>query len=362
MIARSPLRRIDLWVPEIHGPGGIQHHSRTLLRELQEVLPAARIRVFSKNQRGISLPLRTVRFSALLAARTIADRPDLAILTHLHFAPVAHALRRLVGLRYWVAAHGIEAWDIGSTLTQRALAEAEKILPVSSYTAQRLIQSQPTLERSRFFPLPNAVDETTFYPTAKPPHLLNRYGLAKNQKVLFTLARLSSHDRYKGHDLVLDGLGRLGASIPGLHYILAGHGDDTERIRRRIKKLRLQSQVTLTGFLPERELRDHYNLCDLFVMPSAREGFGVVFLEALACGKPVVAGGADGSRDLFLDGDLGAFADGDDPEVLAQTIKRLLDADENGEGASRTLHRRDHVIERFGRAAFQKRLRSLLPS
>ncbi|MBA7664368.1 GDP-mannose-dependent alpha-(1-6)-phosphatidylinositol monomannoside mannosyltransferase [subsurface metagenome] len=78
--------------------------------------------------------------------------------------------------------------------------------------------------------------------------------------------------------------------------------------------------VILTGYVPDNKLVDYYNLCDVFVMPSKKEGFGIVFLEALACGKPVIAGNKDGSVDAILNGNLGALVDPDNLEQITESI------------------------------------------
>jgi glycosyltransferase involved in cell wall biosynthesis len=370
-------RRVHLWVPELSIAGGIQNYSRMLLRGLAELLPGTEIRVLSKNDRGdLSCPsagvsqrttgdvksaFRTAHFCSLLLQQTVTQRPDLAILTHLHFAPLAHALKRLTGLRYWVSAHGIEAWGASSPRMKTALAAAERILPVSRHTAHRLLQV-PGLDPARLFVLPNTVDENRFFLAAKPRHLLRRYGLTKKQKVLFTLARLDSRERSKGYDLVLDALPHICKAIPDIHYVLAGRGQDTERIRRRVRQLGLENHVTLTGFLPERDLPEHYALADLFVMPSKSEGFGIVFLEALACGRRVLAGNQDGSREPLLEGELGLLVDPNNAGALAATIIRVLSEGDCPAPTIDPAHLRRRVIEHFGFAAFKARLQALLNS
>lgn len=80
----------------------------------------------------------------------------------------------------------------------------------------------------------------------------------------------------------------------------------------------------LTGFIPDHELEDHYNLCDVFAMPSKGEGFGIVFLEAMACGKPVLAGNKDGSVDAVLNGELGVLVDPDDVAQITEALRLVL--------------------------------------
>jgi glycosyltransferase involved in cell wall biosynthesis len=365
-------RRLHLWVPGWNGPGGIQAYSRNLGHACAELLPGTDIRVLVRNgsfdwddsRRPVTgrsvgaapASCRRVAYAALLAANTLRLRPDLVIITHLHFAPIAHWLQRWHRFRYWVVAHGIESWG-GLTGTQRrALQRAEKILPVSHHTAKRLRAAlgpaSPPMER-----LPNMVDETVFTPGPKPPHLLRRYGLSEDDRILLTVARLDPRQRYKGYDRVLDVFARVRRDVPRLRYILAGRGADSTRVRRRVQELGLQDAVNLTGFVPGRDLRDHYRLCDLFVMPSKAEGFGIVFLEALACGRRVVAGNADGSVEPLLHGKLGTLVDPHDPDALAETLTTLLRTTPNLDEIE---FLRRTTIDHFGAKAFRHRLRELL--
>ena len=266
---------VDLWVPELQGPGGIQHYSRMFLRGLQEILPDGRVRVFSRNESypaSIPRPLTAIGFSSNLMAQTLVRRPHLTILTHLNFAPLAHLLNKFARLRYWVAAHGLESWGYLTPPRELALLCAEKILPVSHHTEQRLMGAHQ-LEASRSSILPNCIDGEIFFPGPKPNHLLRRYGLRPEQKVLFTLARMEPNDRYKGYDLVLDAMAEVRSTIPGVHYILAGRGSDNERLRGRIRALGLKQQVTLTGFLPR--ARPPRSLQPLRSLRDAKHGRGL---------------------------------------------------------------------------------------
>jgi glycosyltransferase involved in cell wall biosynthesis len=366
-------RRVHLWIPEWNGPGGIQAYSRNLACACVTLLPESEIHVLARNGpfdwgndgRGLvtgrtagEVPkcCRRSAYAALLAATTLRQRPDLIIITHLHFAPIARWLQRWRRIRYWVVAHGIEAWGTLSEAQRQALHHAEKILPVSHHTATRLRATlgakSPPMER-----LPNMVDETAFTPGPKPSHLLRRYGLKEDDPILLTVARLDPRQRYKGYDRVLEIFARVRREIPGLRYVIAGRGADSERIRRRVRELNLQEVVILTGFVPERDLCDHYRLCDLFVMPSHAEGFGIVFLEALACGRRVLAGNTDGSAEPLLHGKLGTLVDPHDPDALTAALVAVLRAphdEAEGEFLRRT------TLDHFGAQAFRRRLRELL--
>jgi glycosyltransferase involved in cell wall biosynthesis len=139
-----------------------------------------------------------------------------------------------------------------------------------------------------------------------------------------TLGRLSSSERYKGVDEVLDVLPELARSCPDVCYLVAGDGDDRPRLEARARELGLQDRVVFAGFVDESEKADYFRLADVFAMPSSGEGFGFVFLEALACGIPVVASRVDGSREAVLDGELGEVVDPADRDSVRSAIVRAL--------------------------------------
>src|SRR5690606_22354428 len=133
-----------------------------------------------------------------------------------------------------------------------------------------------------------------------------------------------SSEQYKGYDRVIQSLAEIRRHVPDAHYLIVGRGDDSERVRTLAREHNLADHITLAGFVPDNELPDHYALCDLFIMPSKGEGFGIVFLEALASGKPVLGGNRDGSRDPLMDGELGALVDPDDCNAIASESVAIL--------------------------------------
>ena len=158
----------------------------------------------------------------------------------------------------------------------------------------------------------------------KPEHLLKRYWLTKENQVIFTLTRLASTEQYKGHDQVIKVMSKLKEKFPNVRYILAGQYDHSEeiRIQKLISEYKVDEEVIMTGFIKENELSDYFLLADLFVLPSKKEGFGIVFIEALACGLPVICGNVDGSVDAIRDGELGTAIN---PDGLAELEKALTD-------------------------------------
>lgn len=373
----SPLRpTIHLWVPGLFDfKGGIQVYSHFLLTALQSLLPQARIRVFSMHDRQVPemaktsgvhfhtmghVPprLRTAAFAAQTLQAGLWDQPDLVITTHINFCPVAQILKRWIGVPYWGIAHGFEAWEIAKPSVQQALHHADLILAVSQYTRDRLCQAQG-LGADRVGILPNTVDTERFQIQPKPQRLLDRYGLTADQPVVLTVNRLAAGEPFHSYDQILAALPAIRQAIPQVHYVIVGDGDDRPRLERELAQSGLADSVTVAGFIPDAELPDYYALCDVFAMPSKLEGFGIVYLEALACGKPVLAG-QDGARDALLGGALGTLVDPDDRGAIATHLIALLQGQYGNCQAVTPEARRQQVVDTFGQEAFQRTLASYL--
>ncbi|HYX18496.1 MAG TPA: glycosyltransferase family 4 protein, partial [Nostoc sp.] len=333
---------LHLWFPNLFEfKGGIQVYLQDVLQAIQEALPNLSVSILDKLDRNKpvdkfnsnnysftfsgSFPvfLKTLHFTFNLILKALIHRPKFILCGHINFAPIALLLHRVTGIPYGIIVYGIDAWEIKSIWKIKALYAAEKIISISSYTRDRLIKEQ-NLSPDKIELLPVTFDAERFKLSPKPNYLLERYDLKSNQPVILTVARLSSGNSYKGYDQIIQALPEIKRYIPDVHYILAGKGDDQPRIEQLIAQLNLQDSVTLTGFVPDSELCDHYNLCDVFAMPSRGEGFGIVYLEALACGKPVLAGNRDGAIDALCYGELGALVNPDDVEEIAQTLIEIL--------------------------------------
>lgn len=180
------------------------------------------------------------------------------------------------------------------------------------------------------------------------------------QPVILTVARLAPSERYKGYDQIIQALPQIRQIIPDVHYIIVGKGNDTARIEQLIKQLGLQDCVSLAGFIPDEQLCDYYNLCHLFAMPSKGEGFGIVYLEALACGKPVLGGNQDAAIDALCHGKLGALVNPDDVLEIAHTIIEILLGKYNNSLMYQPQSLRQAVIDTFGFEQFQKTLAGYL--
>ena len=339
------------------------------LEALLELYPNHQICVFAKNDR-LPLPalsprvrhhvfgrwssrLRTLIYAASGLVQALWERPAFILTTHPHFMKAL----RLLGRRTptLVSAHGIEIWGHLDGSLGAALSQATGLLPVSQFTSE-VLQKEGGIPASRIQVVPNTFREDLFRPGPKSVDLLKRYGLKPDQPVLLTVARLAASERYKGQDQILQALPRLLQELPDLRYLIGGRGDDEARLRQMAIDLGVAHAVIFTGFILEAELADHYRLADLYVMPSTGEGFGIVYLESLACGRPCLAGNLDASSEALDGGRLGFVIDPKDPQAIGNAILRFYRRDHNQPWLHEpeTLH--EQAVKLFGKAAFEKSL------
>jgi len=294
---------------------------------------------------------------------------------HINYLRIAVALQRICGGTIHLIIHGIDAWQpTKSPLIKMALRRLDGFLAVSNVTKERL-QRWSGLRFDMGVILPNCVDLEAFKPAPRCAALVERYDLA-NRKVLMTLGRLASVERYKGFDEVMELLPRLAQDFPGITYLVCGDGRDRPRLMEKARLLKCdvvdfsgereskpgardtapsRPRVIFTGRVAESEKADHYRLADAYVMPSSGEGFGIVYLEALACGVPVIGSKADGSREALREGRLGLLVDPRDAEEIYEAILRVLTG---SLGGAPKIKRED--LEFFSEECFAHRLHEII--
>ncbi len=305
------------------------------------------------------IKLQTLSFIWNILASFFRKRPNLVICGHLNFAPVAYLINKFLGIPYWILVYGVDAWDIDSPNKQLALRASEKIVSISEYTSDRLLLEQ-NLHPGKVSLLPVTFDVRHFKIKPKPAYLLDRHALEASQPIILTVARLADDEQYKGYDQVIRAIPLMQKKLPDVHYVLVGKGRDQARVEALIESLGLRDCVTLAGFVSDDEICDYYNLCDVFAMPSKGEGFGIVYLEALACGKPTVGGNQDGAIDALCNGELGVLVDPDNVEEIANVLTNIL----QGESTHPIIYQpeilRKKVDEIYGFEQFQANLLILL--
>jgi phosphatidylinositol alpha-1,6-mannosyltransferase len=318
-----------------------------------ETVPQGRVIVLAPRMPGdrafdAGRPYRVVRRRVPLSARPLAriaqigmllwhalwlvrrERVRMVHVGHLYLGPVALALRRLAGIPYVLYLHGGEMapymrWRVVRGVAGRVVAEADVVVMNSAYTRERFAAMGMTHPRVEV--APPGVDTGRFRPDRDGASVRRRYGL-DGSRVLLTVGRLVER---KGHDTVIRALGRVGRVAGPVRYLIAGTGPEESRLRRLAGDLGCADHVIFAGRVPDEDLPDFYAACDVFVMPSRElaerdgvEGFGIVFLEAGACGKPVVGGRSGGIGDAVLDGTTGVLVDPLDEDALVSALTRLL--------------------------------------
>ncbi len=331
---------------------GIVNYNKNLLKVLADA--GVKLSVIELRK---STVFYKIIFSLASFFNGIVLRPDVIFCAHINFSPLVYFLKKISGRKYVVFTHGTDAWNIKNNYQKLALREAKAVISVSRYTAGKIGKQIPRI-KNKIFLLPNAVDGTVFFPKNKSDGLVLKHGLL-GKKVILTISRLSLREGYKGYDKIIQALPAIIKEVPDVVYILAGSGDDIGRVRSMVKRLDLEDNVILPGFIPDEDMVDYYNLCDVFVMPSKGEGFGIVFLEALACGKPVIAGNRDGSRDALLDGELGILIDPDSVEEIKKAIVNVLKREIPDDLLNETLLRK-RVLNAYGFDKFREKLNNFI--
>jgi phosphatidylinositol alpha-1,6-mannosyltransferase len=358
-MARSGLRILALVTEAFGGRGGIAQYNRDFLSALRRcdgvgeviVLPRFGVKSVSTLPAGIrQLVESKLGYSLFSFWMAIRLQPiDVVFCGHLLMAPLAAGISRVLNVPLWLQVHGIEVfWRKLSVLERRSVESATIVTAVSRYTRRHLLR-RVGIDQARVKVLPNTVGPQ-YHPGPKPGYLLERHA-AGGKKVLMTVSRLSHLDRYKGHDRVIRTLPRLLLQQPDTIYLIVGDGDDRPRLQSLAVECGVVKNVQFAGLVPTKELPDYFRLADVFVMPSSGEGFGIVFLEALASGVRVIGGNQDGSADPLADGELGWAVDPDNGQELVSAIccAALSTAPANVDRASR-----------FNHQAFAEHLQSLV--
>lgn len=336
----------DAWGAE----GGIAQYNRDFLSALgmSDAVEHVDVMAYSAARDFPVEPARRVAMRAsdgraAFAARCLgaARGRDVVFCGHLHLAPLAAWVARRARAPLWLQVHGIEAWPRPSRIRRAASECAGLVTAVSRYTRERVC-GWARIDERRVRVLPNTVDTQVF--SADGDH-------GSGSPVILSVGRLAAGERYKGHDRVIALLPRLRAERPGVRYRIVGDGDDRARLVALAAASGVGDAVEFAGHLPRERLAQELRDAALFVMPSTGEGFGIAFVEALACGTPALGLDEDGSRDALGDGDLGSVCSQEGLfEAIVSGLSRPVDR--------RLLARR--AADRFSRARFHAHVGALV--
>ena len=376
--APLPARRVTMsylvgLLPDVFPPGGVQRISRHVAAVTAKFAADRNIgvRFLSINDPpGLhTLRVGPLEFAVsghagsktqfvLAAMRAARRKPALVIALHPHLAPITWAMKaRSRKLRSMVFAHGIEVWQPLSWLRGAALRRVDVVVGPSADTLQRLISVQG-VRADKIRRLPWGLDPDFEARLAARNHLVPPPGFPRGGRVVLSVGRWDTAEQYKGADTLITALPRILKALPDVSLVLVGDGNDRPRLEQLACDRRIAAHTYfLHGLTPE-QLSACYANCDVFALPSRGEGFGLVFLEAMAHSKPVIGGAHGGTPDIVEDGVTGLLVPHGDADRLGQALESLLNhADEARQMGERG---RERVLREFSFKHFQSALTELL--
>ena len=361
----APYRKMIVGLfSELLSPGGVQTAGRQTAAALALAADGRGVpcRFLSLNDpsglHSISLRGTQVTFQGhggnrtqfvIAALRASLSEAKFVWAAHPHLSPVALAMKlRRPNLKIILGAHGVEVWTPLPPVRHFAMMRADLVIAPSRYTAQQLVACQG-IPSSRVHVLPWALDPAFEAAAASPQPRFLPAGLPPGPMIL-TVGRWSADERYKGLDQLMDVMPAVRSVVPDAFLAAVGNGNDRARLEHRAAALHLKGAVRFFDAVQGDELVAFYNRCDVFALPSSGEGFGLVFLEAMALARPVVGGVHGGIPDIVSDGVTGFLVSQDDLAGLSSSLIKLLqDPDlRHAMGSAGLVRlRRDFLFETF---------------
>ena len=322
-------------LPELLSQGGIQRMGQNVCAVLQELADdlGETCELLSLNDpkglhqlevAGRSFVVRGFaknKISFVWALLTKCFKTRILYLGHPNFAPLGLLCRFLnPSVRYVVSAYGLEVWHPLSALGRLGLQHANAVTSISDFTARKLIEVQG-VDPAKIEVIPCVINAELLHANGNGAQPDSQ---RLSQKILLAVARLDTRERNKGLDEVILALPHLATTFPEVVFVIAGDGDDRSRLEELARKHGSSDRVVFKGGVSDKELVELYKSCDVFLMPSSQEGFGIVFLEAMAFKKPVIGGNHGGTPEVILDNETGFLVEHGDVDVLADRIAVLL--------------------------------------
>jgi glycosyltransferase involved in cell wall biosynthesis len=362
--------KVLVLTPSTASVGGVQSYSITLVVAFRDILGAELVRTVSvasepaiqPDGRAALGPSAKFRFLFSSVFEAIRWHPDLVVCAHIGVAPLGLFLKKTLGIPYWLTLHGIEVWGDLSPAKRSALQGAKRLISNSRFTLEA-VKLRHAVSAKEAVIIPPALANGS--PSGNQ-QLIER-DASHARPIVLTVGRLATSERYKGHDVMLDAWQKVLEAQPSALYLIVGDGDDRERLEARAKELGLGASVRFVGKVTAAELNDCYDICRVFAMPARTEldprdprgeGFGIVFLEAMAHGKPVIAPRDGAPTEFIRQGEHGLLVDPVDSSDVARALIDLLGDPERGEKMGQA--GRKWVRENFSYQAFRRRLQDVL--
>ena len=357
--------------------GGIQ----SVLYELSKLFSLTVITLKSPGWREFDVvsQIRTIRIPKvsflpkrfhipLFLLYSLFHRSKLTIAGHILTAPCAWFLRKFYGIPYIVYTHATEIMDRRYTkFFSFLLRHASGIIGPSEFTC-KYIENTLGVNRERIFKVYPPVDVHRFHPGIKGKRIRERYGIG-NKKILTTVGRMDARQRHKGQDIVISLMPEILRKYPDTVYLIVGDGDDRKRLEQLAQKEGVEKNVIFTGKLPDEDIPEVFGATDIYIMLSREvrrgktmvvEGFGIVYGEASASGKPIIGSRKGGAREPVVHGKTGLLVNPEDKEEVLSAIFTLLGDEKLRKKMGREGRKR--AEREFSREVYKERLEKIFES
>jgi len=332
--------------------GGIENFNKTFLKALNSLAKVTSVSVYDKesNDSLENIDYKCFNKNKIKASLFILKNiytVDKLIVAHLNLLPIA-IIAKIMNpkLKIYLSIYGIEVWK-KLPLIYRVFLSKINILSISTYTTD-IFTSYNNIPKENIFYLPPDTNSNI------NKNFNNVYNNS-NFNVL-SVTRLDSDDSYKGVDNMLKSIPLLIEKIPNIKYTIIGKGNDKERLVKLSKDLNIEKYIEFKGFVDFIEA--YYQYCDIFVLPSKGEGFGIVYIEAMKYEKPCIACDEGGQTDVVLDNKTGCLCKYDDINCLSERVIDLYIDKEKRINFGKNGY--EHFIENFTFDKFRDRLKEIL--
>jgi phosphatidylinositol alpha-1,6-mannosyltransferase len=322
---------------ELNGTGGVQRVSRHLAAVLTEFAASRhmdcrllslndtpelhRLSVGGKEFVFTGCERSKARFTAT-AMRAAGRHGKLVLAAHPNLGPVTQAMKTVAPrLRKIICTHGVDVWEPLPRLRRIALRRANVVLAPTQDTANHVAAQR--VDRGKIRVLPWALDPEFEALSANGAQGKLPHGYPEG-RVILTVGRWLANERYKGMDTLITALPRLLTPWPELQLVAVGDGDDRVWLEELAEKTGVNRHVHFLSGLSYAELSACYSACEIFALPSGGEGFGLVYLEAMGRGKPVIGGAHGGAPEVIEDGVTGYLVPHGDAGQLTTSLETLL--------------------------------------
>lgn len=347
--------------------GGIQQFNRRIINALSELtldqkITSGKVILKGDNEKDLSnipsnvkiIGCGSSKLDFVFKSMQAFQDTDILLLGHVNLLPfafIAKIINPKINVKLFV--HGVDVWGVNSRkikkLDRSFIKFVDDIASVSSFTAHKMSESF-LVSQDKFTIFPNAVD---------PLEQTNvNHGLINKAPILLTVARLSENEKGKHHDSVIKALPMIIQVVPDVKYQIIGDGVLRKELEGLAASLGVSHAVEFKGRVSDEDLAKSYEEASIFVMPSEKEGFGIVFLEAWLRKIPVICGTEDASHEVVSHGVDGFAIHHHDIDSLSEKIIFLLENKNSAINMGKAGHQK--VLENYLMNNFVKRLNNLL--